>query len=185
MVTTKIYTSFKDVPCFISSRGAYATDVPISHILTKIAVWEEQGLIMQPDFQRAHVWTEAQQTAYIEFLLRYGRSGRDIYFNHPSWNEPVPDGAYNDFVCVDGLQRITAITRFLRDEIPAFGTLYTNFKDRLPVHQTLRFNVHSLPQKVDVLNWYLEMNAGGTPHTKRELQRVQAMVRDELGLGRN
>ena len=30
---------------------------------------EAEGLILNPDFQRGHIWTEEQQTAYIEYLL--------------------------------------------------------------------------------------------------------------------
>lgn len=28
----------------------------------------------------------------------------------------------------------------------------------------------------DVLQWYIEMNEGGTPHTKEEIQKVKDMV---------
>lgn len=174
------YNRFKDIPRFISQRGGYGTDVPIAHILTKLYGWVNEGLILEPDFQRSHVWTKPQQIAYVEFLLRGGRSGRDLYFNKPSWLQPVPPGEYDEFVCVDGLQRITAISRFLRSEIPAFGTLYKDYQDKLPVTQTVRFNVHSLPKKSDVLTWYLEMNEGGTPHTKTELTRVKTMLRETL-----
>ena len=31
---------------------------------------EKSGLILCPDFQRGHVWTEKQQEDYITFLLR-------------------------------------------------------------------------------------------------------------------
>ena len=40
---------------------------------------QNQGLQMQPWFQRQHVWTEDQQVAYIEFFLKGGISGRDIF----------------------------------------------------------------------------------------------------------
>lgn len=33
---------------------------------------QNQGLQMQPWFQRQHVWTEDQQVAYIEFFLKGG-----------------------------------------------------------------------------------------------------------------
>lgn len=44
---------------------------------------KEYGLEMNPDFQRGHIWTEEQQSKYIEFILKGGKSGRDFYFN---WN---------------------------------------------------------------------------------------------------
>ena len=62
----------------------YHCDVPMSFIPEKIAKWErEQGLQLNPDFQRGHVWTTRQQIAYIEYLMRDPVSGKEIYFNHP------------------------------------------------------------------------------------------------------
>ena len=104
---------------------------------------------------------------------------RDLYFNKPSWNNPVPDGAYDDFVCVDGLQRITAILGFLDNEFPVFGSYYREFEDRMSIMNTVRVHVNDLKTKKDVLTWYIEMNAGGTPHSKEEIDRVTAL-RDAL-----
>jgi hypothetical protein len=70
---------------------------------------------MNPDFQRGHVWTEEQQIAYVEYLLKGGMSGRTFYFNKPSWKNKDTINGYDDFVCVDGLQRTTAIEKFLNN----------------------------------------------------------------------
>ena len=67
----------------------------------------------------------------------------------PSWHHFVPAGAYNDYVCVDGLQRITAM---------------------------IRLHVNDLKTYPEVLQWYIEMNAGGTPHTNEEIARVQQLL---------
>ena len=32
------------------------------------------GLQFNPDFQRGHVWTEGQQIAFMEFLLKGGKT---------------------------------------------------------------------------------------------------------------
>src|SRR6266568_3834517 len=83
---------------------------------------KEYGLELNPDFQRGHVWTEEQQVKYVEYGLRDGAmTGKDLYFNCPGWNRGSRIGPY---VCVDGLQRLTAVTRFLRNEIPAYGGLF-------------------------------------------------------------
>ena len=92
-----------------------------------------------------------------------------------TWHNAVPDGAYDDFVCVDGLQRITAILRFLGNEFPAFGSYYREFEDRLSITNTVRVHVNDLKSKKEVLTWYIEMNAGGTPHSKEEIDRVTAL----------
>ena len=111
-------TRFSNIPKF-TRDGSYAVDYPF-HSLVKWIEREqaEEGLQLNPDFQRGHVWTETQQIAYVEFMLRGGKTGRTLYFNCPSWNHPVPEGDYNEFVCVDGLQRITAITRFVHSQLP-------------------------------------------------------------------
>ena len=36
----------------------------------------EEGLQLNPDFQRGHVWTEDQQVKFLEFILRGGKTGR-------------------------------------------------------------------------------------------------------------
>ena len=174
------YTSFHDIPRF-TSWGNYAVDYPLDYLVKWL---DEQvssaGLILNPDFQRGHVWTQRQQIEYIQFLLKGGRTGRDLHFNCPSWHQPVPEGAYNEFVCVDGLQRVTAVTRFIRNEIKVFGTYYKDFTDSIrTTTDVLRIHINDLPTKRQVLNWYLEMNGAGTPHTRKELRRV-AELRDAL-----
>ena len=114
------YTKFGDIPQF-TRDGNYQCDVNISRVPRWIKDMEEDmNLQLNPDFQRGHVWTEEQQIAWLEFFLKGGKSGNIIYFNCPSWHWSVPDGAYNEFVCVDGLQRLTAICRFINNEIKVF-----------------------------------------------------------------
>lgn len=173
-------TQFRDIPKFTRS-GSYEVDYPI-HSLVKWIEEEqrEMGLQLNPDFQRGHVWTEEQQIEYVKFILRGGKTGRIFYFNFPSWHREVPKGAYNDYVCVDGLQRITALTRFIRNEIPVFGSYYKEYTDSpRMVEDTLRVNINDLKTKKEVLQWYIDMNAGGTPHTKAEIERVQMMMEVE------
>jgi len=78
------------------------------------------------------------------------------------------------------LQRLTALKKFLNNELAVFGGYYlTDFEDSKSVlYQAgyLSLNVNNLQSKGEVLCWYLEMNSGGTPHTKSELQQVQAMI---------
>jgi len=133
------------------------------------------NLQLCPDFQRGHVWTEAQQIAYVEYILRGGQSGRDIYFNCPGWHS----GEFGEYVCVDGLQRITALLRFVNDEIPAFGVLCSDYEDKLRMTNNIVWHVNDLQTKKEVLTWYLEMNEGGTPHTQEELDKVRRMISDE------
>ena len=124
--------------------------------------------------------SEEQQTAYIEYLLMGGMSGRTIYLN--AKDAESPSSGNQDYVCVDGLQRITAIRRFYRDEIPAFGHRYSQFEG--PLNFTMRIVVNDLQTREEVLQWYLELNSAGTPHSKEELDRVKALLARERDSGK-
>ncbi len=83
-------------------------------------------------------------------------------------------------VLVDGKQRLHAALRFMRNEIPAFGTLKDDYEDNLPLSSTsLYFNINSLKTKAEVLQWYLDLNTGGVVHTNDEIEKVKKMLEAE------
>lgn len=94
----------------------------------------------------------------------------------PGQNGSIPSTQYDDFVCVDGLQRITAVLKFMNNEIKIFGSQYKEFEDHMPSNAELLFCVNNLQTKKEVLQWYVDMNAGGTPHTNDEIERVKKMI---------
>lgn len=105
-----------------------------------------------------------------------------IYLNKPSWRGYGRKRGYDDFVVVDGLQRITALQRFLADEIPVFGSLFSEYTDRIRLNRrTMRVNINTLKTKAEVLRWYIQFNSGGTPHTSEEINRVKALLEVEEG----
>lgn len=136
---------------------------------------KEYGLEMNPDFQRGHVWTEEQQSKYVEFILKGGKSGRDFYFN---WNQDT-----DEYVCVDGLQRTTTLQNFVHNKLKVFGQYFNEFEfpkyvaEHNPIPE-YRINIYqnNLKSKKEVLQWYVDMNAGGTPHTTEEIERVKKMI---------
>lgn len=138
---------------------------------------EKYNLQLNPDFQRGHVWTQDQQEKYIEFILRGGKTGRDFYFN---WNKKT-----NEYACVDGLQRTTAFMKFVNGEIKVFDQYFDEFGftkmetggNPLP---EFRVNVYInyLEGKKEILEWYFDMNAGGTPHTSDEIKRIKKMIQE-------
>jgi hypothetical protein len=130
-------------------------------------------LNLNPEFQRGHVWTEAQQIAYVEFKLRGGMGSDRILFNCPGWMNDFR----GPFVLVDGKQRLKAVLRFIDNELKVFGHYYREFEDKLPYFQPdFVFCINNLPTMNDVLNWYIELNSGGTPHTEEELERVRGLL---------
>ena len=148
-------------------------DISIRYLEEHIKHIEEYGkFIIQPDFQRAHVWTEKQQIAFVEFLLRGGKSGRDIYLNCPDWDS---GDTCPDTVVVDGLQRLTAVRKFVAGQLFVFDS-YTIDDFEYVNNIDLIFHTNNLKTREEVLNWYLEMNSGGTPHTEEELDKVRKML---------
>ncbi len=140
----------------------------------------EHGVDINPDFQRGHIWTEAQQVAYIENVLRriVDESGLTIRFNCPTWRETKLLGDLPEqVVCIDGLQRLTAIRRFINKELPVFGLDY----EVLPMRVILRdlqlvIKMYDFQDRKDLLKFYLDINGGGTPHSKEELDRVRELM---------
>jgi len=171
--------NFKDIKP-LTPEGAYETDFFLVRIPIKIKEFEAEGLQMCPDFQRGHVWTETQQSRYVEYILRGGKTARVIYFNHTQWGQGGGKKQGAEFVCVDGLQRITAVTRFVNNEIKCFGHYFKEFEGCIRNIHTLRFNINNLPTKAAVLQWYLEINDTGTPHAATELKRVKELLKKEI-----
>jgi hypothetical protein len=166
---------FQDIPQLTFAH--YAVDISLHRLLRAMEEYQkEYGLQLCPDFQRGHVWTEEQQVKYVEFLLRGGQSSRDILFNHTAWNRSFK----GEMVCVDGLQRLTACAKFLKNELKVFGHYLDEFEDK-PYNVHLRFHINDLPTRKQVLAWYLELNDGGTVHTENELARVRTLLAQEEG----
>lgn len=170
---------FRDIPKF--ERPAYQCDQPwqdLERWIERHASISGSYMDMDPPYQRDHVWTEEQQVAFVEFCLRGGESGRDIYFNCSTWgtkyNTPVE--------IVDGKQRLTAVRLFMNDEIPAFGHTLSQYEDRLPqLSASFRVHVHKLQTRAAVIRWYIDLNYAGTPHSDEELERVRLLLEEEDG----
>lgn len=104
---------FSDIPQFTRS-GTYEVDIPLLHLRRVISNYKEDyGLQMNPDFQRGNVWTEEQQIKYLEFYFKGGKTARVIYFNCPVFGRETERCDIPNMVLVDGLQRLTALMRFL------------------------------------------------------------------------
>ena len=175
---------FKDIQSFIED-GGYQINVPLDMLEKIVTDWidsEHYQLQVNPDFQRGHVWTEQQQCEFVEFFLRGGKTGRIIYFNKPDWQREVQPGAYNDFVVVDGLQRLTALRKFMQGKLKVFGLFLYQFEGTIrqsSACDNLCFNINSLKTKREVLEWYLQMNTGGVVHSAAEIEKVKNLLSKE------
>lgn len=166
-------TRFQDIKSF--PHCSYRVDVSWRYLESHISEdIKDYNLDLNPDFQRAHVWTKQQQIDYCEYALRGGYSGKELYFNCKGWSG-LPEGPY---VIVDGKQRLNAARMFMADKIRVFGSLYSEYTDIMRSHlSSFSWNIAALETREEVLNWYLDFNAGGTVHTEDELQKVRNLLK--------
>lgn len=170
------YTRFKDIPQF-TRTGNYQINVSWNYVDSTLEQFSPVDL--DPDFQRGHVWDESKQRAYVEFVLRGGRSSRVIYFNAPGWNGRGPSGTMQ---LVDGKQRLEAVRQFISNALPIFGgSMFSDFTDRIRlVNHDFIFCVNDLATRREVLQWYLDLNTGGVVHTSKEIKKVKALLAKEV-----
>lgn len=163
--------------------ASYEVDHDWSYIQKALdSLDRDYGMLdLNPDFQRGHIWTADQQRHYIENCLRgvVSSSGFVVQFNCPNWDDDNYDGDLPRGVqCIDGLQRITAVLKFLAGEVRPFGLCSDDFaRSRFMIKTSYRFRVaiHNFTRRADLLQHYLDLNAGGTPHSSEELERVRQM----------
>lgn len=138
---------------------------------------------LNPEFQRGHVWDEAKQVAYIESFLR-NVAPATFKFNCANYNDFHQKGDLNpeDMVCIDGLQRITALRRFMAGDIKAFGHDRTYF-DNTPfslhrMNYTFIMEIFVFTHKKNLLQFYIDLNSGGVVHTQEEIERVRKLMEE-------
>jgi hypothetical protein len=141
------------------------------------------GLEMNPDFQRGHVWTPAQQQSFIENVIRglVSESAMLIQFNCPNWeDDDVESDLPMGLQCIDGLQRYTAVQAYLNGEFKPFGLSIDDMKHSgFALHRHhFKIAMFNFKNKVDILDHYLAFNCAGTPHSEEEIARVRAMRED-------
>lgn len=173
------YTSYQEIPQFPFCN--WSADIDWRYLEECLDGWKnDYGLELSPDFQRGYVWTEKQQRDYVEYILRGGFSGKDIFWNSPEFGGEIKkkeSDLDSTLLLVDGQQRIGAVLKFLRNELKAFGTYYKDYEGKLRMLcPRFKFNVNSLQYKKDVVNWYLMLNTGGTVHTEEDLQSAYKIL---------
>lgn len=102
-----------------------------------------------------------------------------IQLNCPNWNQEnagsdLPAG----FQCLDGLQRFTAVSEFVKGNVKPFGLTASEFNGTQVVANKLHMKVavHDFKTRADLLDHYLAINAGGTPHSSDEIEHVRGLL---------
>lgn len=169
-------------------QATYTVDVELGYIerhledLREDCIRQGGSFNLEPEFQRDHVWTDEQRSRYIEALMR-GLAPILIRFNCPGWREdPAPGGniPLQTFECIDGLQRLTAVRKFLAGEVTVFGGMKVSDFDATcfslrRARYRLQFAVHEFSRRTDLYQFYLDLNAGGTPHSPKDLEKVRRL----------
>lgn len=143
-------------------------------------------LNLHPDYQRSRAWTDDQCAKFIGFLLE-GGTAPPLWVQRWKYDTGLPDEM------LDGLQRATAVLRFLNNEVPfeTIGGVRMYLRDMSERDQrlicshaggpTLTVRYVQYENRADVLRFYLRLNRGGTPHSDAEIERVQELLRAEVG----
>lgn len=167
-----------DIPMLLDHTCDYDVTVAWWNMDSFFANWGSP-IEFCPNFQRGRVWTEEQQSRYVEYVARGGRAAKELTF---ATDGIIPSKVGASLVLVDGLQRITAAQKFLRNELPIFGRKLLEWEDGERISRRLhyRFNIRVIDtDRCGTLQLYLDLNSG-TPHTDSELKRVRKLLEKEL-----
>ena len=164
----------------------YQVNVGLGYIEEMLEIFSDltAGIELEPDFQRGHVWSKEQREKFVEYRICGGRYGREIWFNHADWNQKTK-AQKHPLQIVDGLQRLTSIRMFMRDEITAFGQKWSQWHPddqreiKMGTDTGFIFHVNNLKTRAEVLEWYIDLNDGGTPHSPEEIMRVKSLLEEE------
>lgn len=171
-------------------RPGYSCDFSMRNVRELIIslLNDESELDMIPDFQRGVVWSEGKQIYFVECMLRnlLPRSAFNLTFNMPFFYSPVQrrenevPTKYQKLICIDGLQRFTAIESFVQGKFKVFdnqiGADDLRFTPFDLGRRTFTINIFEYNNTQDILNLYINMNTGGIAHADSEIERVKAML---------
>ena len=148
-----------------------------SHPISDIRDWADNDrLELRPDFQRNEVWTQAAQIMLIDTILR-GIPIPKIYIKSIVRDEKT----YS--IVIDGQQRLTAILKFIRDELtlkkPYHGELYGKRFSELPevIHDDFiryKIDINEIfnPTDAEIRDLYSRVNKYTVQLNKQELRKA-------------
>jgi len=157
-------------------RCCYQVDIGLGRLKTNL---EQYNINLDPDYQRNYVWSGLQKSKFVGALIENHKAIPPFWFNR------TKDFASSEVV--DGKQRIEACLTWLKDDIPAICPCekvvwYSDLDevDHRGINNsiTLRWNFVELP-RVEVMEFYLRLNAGGTVHTEDDLNKVRMKIAGE------
>lgn len=151
--------------------------------------YENVLLELNPEFQRGHVWKLNQQIAFVENLLRVIDINKTIRFNDLTMrpHNDADDILKNKIICIDGLQRLTAIIDFVDGKYKVFNNQLSyddilNHPDKASMRRIfnsalLQFEFLQITSYKEVLEYYIDLNFGGVAHTPADIQIAKDILK--------
>lgn len=155
-----------------AKRLAWNHHVP-THLsgLLRRATMEE--LRDNPDYQRGYVWQDRDRELFLDAVFRGRELGLFVFVQFP-----VPDYFYE---VLDGKQRLNCLKDFFQGRFRYQGRLWYEFSghDRSIVLSTMTQYVEldgGRMKRSELLEVFLEVNAGGVPQTPAHLDHVRELL---------
>jgi hypothetical protein len=131
-----------------------------------------------PDYQRGSSWTVQQASLFVGNMITGGVCP-------PCW---VNRNLYRDEMeIIDGQQRLTSLYQWMNGNIPAIDPVSGDYiyvtefneKDLRRLYSKTEFKIMYVDlSRAEQLALYLRLNAGGTPHSAEEIDRVRKLLAD-------
>ncbi len=157
-----------------SHQSSIDWDFLLDHLKRYIS---DRKLDLKPDYQRNYVWNLNQKISFVEEMIK-GREGINIIkFAHEKYL--FSSGKVGPFSILDGKQRLTSTIEFLAGKFSVFnGNFINDFQDKdIMLRRTgFIFQIIDFQNRKEVLNYYIQLNSGGTIHTEEELDKVKKMI---------
>lgn len=126
--------------------------------------------------------------AYVEAFLadKLPEHVKSISFNrifNDQTDQTADECLRNKMLCIDGLQRLSSMLSFINGEFNVFNG-QISYQDCVE-HQVLdlissfKFEIYEIKNYDDLLRFYIDMNSGGTVHSKNEIERVMKMIKSK------
>ena len=171
-----------------SASSAYVVDVHLSRFLVHLmqlsglevdsseAVTADDIFQAVPSFQRDNdKWTVEMQINFIEKIICGYRTSISLY---ELKSAEQTFSSLDDCKILDGLQRITAIYKFLTGQIKAFGKTYKELSDDRIITATsvpINIKVFSFTSEEEAISFYIEINENIT-HSKADIDKAKKIL---------
>lgn len=149
-------------------------------------------LNLNPEFQRGRVWNTDQQTKFMENVIRglVSHETNIIRLNDPTLAR-MNNNFYSDLsdlatetICIDGLQRFTAMQMYMQKELKPFGLSFDEIESTYygVIAKGITFTVswYDFQFEADIIEFYEALNWGGTPHSENERIRIQPLKENAI-----